>query len=285
MMGENGMAEVVVRSNDQLGECPLWDRRSGLVWWLDILKPAVQSYDPRTRRHRVYPLPGRNCGCAALRASGGLILAMDNGLHAFDVTSGLGELLCQPEPDKPENRYNDGRCDRSGRLWIGTMHLSTKKPTGSFYSIGPTLAVRRHLENLTVPNSTAFSPDDRILYFADTPRHIIWAFDFDIEAGEISNQRAFVDLSGRKAYPDGSCVDADGFLWNAEYGGGRLVRYAPDGRVDRTIEVPVENPTCCCFGGDNLDTLYVTSAAGSVAGSLLALDVGVRGLPEAMFAG
>lgn len=279
------MVEVAVKSNDQLGECPLWDPRSGLLWWLDILRPALQSYDPRTGNHRIYPLPGGNCGCAALRARGGLVLAMDTGLYAFDPAVGLGELLCQPEPDKPENRYNDGRCDRRGRLWIGTMHLSTEKPTGSFYSVAPALTVRCHAENLTVPNSTAFSPDDCTLYFADTPRHVIWAFDFDIDRGEISDRRAFVDLSGRKAYPDGSCIDADGFLWNAEYAGGRLVRYSPDGRVDRVIEVPVENPTCCCFGGDNLDTLYITSAASSAPGSLLAIDVGGGGLPEAMFGG
>jgi sugar lactone lactonase YvrE len=285
-MAEDGMAEVVVKSNDRLGECPLWDPRSRLVWWLDILRPAVQSYDPQTHQHRVYPLPARDCACAALRARGGLVLAMNNGLHAFDPAAGLGERLCQPEPDRPDNRYNDGRCDRRGRLWIGSMHLSTEKPTGSFYSVTPDLAVRRHLEGLTVPNSVAFSPDDCTLYFADTPHHVIWAFDFDIEAGDISNRRVFVDLSARKAYPDGSCIDGEGFLWNAEYAGGRVVRYAPDGRVDRVIEVPVENPTCCCFGGERLDTLYITSAASSASpGSLLAMAVGVRGLPEAMFGG
>jgi sugar lactone lactonase YvrE len=279
------MLEVAVNSGDRLGECALWDPRSGLVWWLDILRPALQSYDPRTRQHRVYPLPGRNCGCAFLRASGGLILAMDTGLHAFEPASGLGDLLCRPETGMPENRYNDGRCDRAGRLWIGTMHLSTEKPTGSFYSVAPDFTVERHLEDLKVPNSTAFSPDGGTLYFTDTPRHVIWAFDLDIKAGVIANRRVFADVSDRGAYPDGSCIDAEGFLWNCEYAGRRLTRYAPDGRVDRVVEVPVENPTCCCFGGENLDTLYITSAAGSKPGSLLALDAGVRGLPEAMFGG
>jgi sugar lactone lactonase YvrE len=148
--------------------------------------------------------------------------------------------------------------------------------------------------DVSVPNSTAFSPDDRTLYFADTPRHQILAFDFDLVAGTIANRRVFVDLTDRQGLPDGSCVDAEGFLWNAEFAGTRLVRYAPDGRVDRTIAMPVKHTTSCCFGGDNLDTLYVTTASSplsgeerktSPAGSLFALEPGVRGLPEAAFGG
>jgi sugar lactone lactonase YvrE len=288
------MLEIAVKAGDQLGECPLWCPRTKLLWWLDILKPALQSFDPKTQQHRVYPLPGRNCGCAALRAGGGFVVALDSGLRTFDPATGQSEPLCHPEIDRPSNRYNDGRCDRRGRLWIGTMDTEIRKPSGSFYCIEPDRSFRKQFTDLLVPNSTAFSPDDRTLYFSDTPRHMIWTFDFDIEAGAISNRRVFADLTSRKGQPDGSCVDAEGFLWNAEYGGSRLVRYAPDGRVDRTIEMPVENPTCCCFGGDNLDVLYVTSAsaplkpeerADSAAGSVLALDVGVRGLPEAEFAG
>lgn len=288
------MVEIVVKAGDQLGECPLWDFRTALLWWLDILKPALQSFDPKSGQHRVYPLPGKNCGCAALRAKGGFVVAMDNGLRTFDPASGKSELLCDTEPDKAENRYNDGRCDRRGRLWIGTMDTEIRVPSGSFYCVDVDLSIRREFGDLLVPNSTAFSPDDRTFYFSDTPRHIIWAYDFDLDAGAISNRRVFADLTDRKGLPDGSCVDADGFLWNAEFAGSRIVRYAPDGRVDRRIEVPVENPTCCCFGGDSLDILYVTSAsftlkpeqrADSLAGSVLALDVGVRGLPEAMFAG
>ena len=176
------------------------------------------------------------------------------------------------------------------------MDIGIRRASGSFYRIGADRSVLRLFDGITVPNSTAFSPDDRTLYFADTPRHVIWAFDFNLHAGMIGERRVFADLTARKGLPDGSCVDAEGFLWNAEYGGHRLTRYAPDGRTDRTIELPVTNPTCCCFGGDNLDTLYVTSATrraerrgqatrAAMEGGLLALDVGVRGLPEAAFGG
>ena len=223
------------------------------------------------------------------------MLALDNGLHGFDPATGKLSFLVHAEPNEPGNRYNDGRCDRRGRLWIGTMDIGIRRASGSFYRVGADRSVLRLFDGITVPNSTAFSPDDRTLYFADTPRHVIWAFDFNLHAGMIGERRVFADLTARKGFPDGSCVDAEGFLWNAEYGGHRLTRYAPDGRADRTIELPVTNPTCCCFGGDNLDTLYVTSATAApkpgqatpapMEGGLLALDVGVRGLPEAAFGG
>ena len=285
----------VVKSQDSLGESVLWCHRTNKVWWLDILKPCLQSFDPATKQHRVYPLPGPNCGCAALRASGGFVLAMDNGLHAFDPDSGTLELLAHPEPDPPTNRYNDGRCDRRGRFWLGTMDCDIRGPTGSLYRIGPDRSVQKMFDGISVPNSTAFSPDDRTFYFADTPKHTIWAFDLDIEAGTIANRRVFADLAARNGLPDGSCVDAQGFLWNCEFAGGRLTRYAPDGGAERTLELPVTSPTCCCFGGDALDTLYVVSSthrhsaqqreAEPFSGGLLALNVGVRGLPEAMFGG
>jgi sugar lactone lactonase YvrE len=284
-----------VEAHDALGESCLWCPSTGKVWWLDIRKPCLQSYDPATSEHRVVLLNGRDCGCIVRRASGGFVLAMNHGLHHFDPLTGQTEFLLHSEPQQPENRYNDGRCDRRGRLWIGTMDMALRRASGSFYRIDADRSWRRLFDGITVPNSTAFSPDDRTLYFADTPRHVIWAFDLDIDAGDIANRRVFADLSARNGLPDGSCVDAEGFLWNAEFGGHRVVRYAPDGRPDRTIELPVTNPTCCCFGGPALDTLYVTSAAqpanpgrvpaSPMEGALLALDVGVRGLPEATFGG
>ena len=286
------MTEVVrtIEAHDILGECCLWCPATRRLWWIDIQRARLQSYDPAQGEHRVFPLPARFCGCAALRQSGGFVLALDDGLYGFEPPTGRLDFLVHAENDRPGNRYNDGRCDRRGRLWIGTMAIDGDKPAGGFYRIDPTHTADRLLDGLTIPNSTAFSPDDRTLYVADTPQHAIWAFDFDIDAGTIANRRLFADLTARRALPDGSCVDADGFLWNAEYGGHRLTRYAPDGRVDRTIELPVSNPTCCCFGGDAFDTLYVTSASAGHAsqamdGALLALDVGVRGLPEAPFGG
>lgn len=291
------MTEIacVVQSRDALGESCIWCPATGRVWWLDILKPCLQSFEPATGSHRIYPLPGPNCGCAALRGQGGLVLAMPDGLHGFDPQTGKLQFLVHAEPGRPENRYNDGRCDRHGRFWIGTMHNDIREASGSLYCVGPDRSVRRLFDGIKVPNSTTFAPDDRTFYFADSFSRAIWAYDFDIDNGAISNRRVFADLTSHRGAPDGSCVDAEGFLWNAEFGGHCIVRYAPDGRVDRAIELPVRSPTCCCFGGPNLDTLYVTSSthlhnpkernAEPYSGGLLALDVGVRGLPEAAFGG
>lgn len=285
----------VVRSGDSLGESAIWCPTTRKVWWLDILKPSLQSFDPASGAHKVYPLPGSNCGCAALRASGGLVLATDSGLYAFDPDSGRRDFLFHPEPDPASNRYNDGRVDRRGRFWLGTMDCDISGPSGAFYRLGADRSVLKLFGDVLVPNSTAFSPDDSTLYFADTPRHTIWAFDFDINAGTIANRRVFADLSARKGLPDGSCVDAEGFLWNCEFAGSRITRYAPDGRVERTLDLPVTSPTCCCFGGGDLGTLYIVSsthrhsdeqrAAEPWSGGLLAIEVGVKGLPEAKYGG
>jgi sugar lactone lactonase YvrE len=148
---------------------------------------------------------------------------------------------------------------------------------------------------IVIPNSLAWSPDSRTMYFADSVRDLIWSFDYDLAAGTMSNERVFFDCTENPGSPDGSCIDADGCLWNAEYGGWRLVRYTPAGKIDRVIELPVQNPTCCCFGGENLDTLYVTSAAQKLsadelrsqplAGSVFAVRPGSTGLPESRFKG
>jgi sugar lactone lactonase YvrE len=161
--------------------------------------------------------------------------------------------------------------------------------------VSPDRSCARIRTGVIIPNSLAWSPDSSTMYFADTERDIIWSFDYDLQAGEMSNERVFVDCAANPGSPDGSCVDAEGCLWNAEYGGWRVVRYTPQGKIDRVIELPVQNPTCCCFGGERLDTLYITSAAQNLrdadlakqelAGSVFAARPGVRGLPESRFAG
>ena len=228
------------------------------------------------------PAPGRR-----LRAGDEL------GLHGFDPATGKLEFLLHPEADAPDNRYNDGRCDRRGRLWIGTMDREIRTPSGRFYRIGPHGTVLTLFDGISVPNSTAFSPDDSTMYFADTPRHTIWAFDFDIDAGMISNRRVFADLGYRNGLPDGSCVDADGYLWNCEYAGHRVVRYAPNGRVDRTHRTAGDEPDVLLLRRrQSRHALRHQRRAAAHArakrrhdGGLLAVAVGVRGLPEAAYWG
>jgi sugar lactone lactonase YvrE len=291
------MTEIrrVVAGDDILGETPLWCDRTQALWWIDIDRARLQRFTPATGRHQIYPIAARYLGSLALRESGGFVVARDLGLYTYDPGTGALDLIVQVEPPELDARLNDGRCDRRGRLWVGSMDNQLHRPVGSFHRIDATGAVTTQFGAIIVSNTVAISPDDRVLYFSDTRRYVTWAFDLDIEDGRLSNRRVFVDHTAANDRPDGACIDAEGYVWTAIFAGSRVVRYTPDGRVDRVVPLPVTNPTCPCFGGADLRTLYITSArkflsaerlaAEPWAGSLLAFDAGVRGLPEARFGG
>ena len=228
------------------------------------------------------------------RSAGSSILAgFAGGLELFDLESGARRLLAAIEEDRPTTRVNDGRLDRRGRLIFGTMDEDPggARPLGQIWSFGDRGA-RVLASGVRIANSIAFSPDGRRMYFADTPEKRIRIYDYDLDSGVLSGERVFVTVEG-PGFPDGSTVDADGCLWNAEWGGGRVVRYTPDGRVDRVLLLPASQVTCCAFGGSGLDRLYVTTARTGLersalaaephAGALFAFDVGVRGLADAPF--
>jgi sugar lactone lactonase YvrE len=284
----------VVESANRLGECSLWCERERLLWWLDIRAPALWRHDPASGETRSIALPAV-AGSFCFRARGAMVAALASGFHFLDPETGSVRPIADPEADMPENRFNDGRCDRRGRFFAGTMSDVRRDPTGSLYRLDPDLSCTRLRSDIIVPNSIAWSPDNRRMYFADTWRDRILAYDYDIETGAISGERLFADTSAHPGRPDGSCVDEDGCLWNAEYGGWRVVRYTPAGKVDRAIALPVSSPTCCCFGGAGLDTLYITSATQRLApdelarqplaGGVFAIRAGAKGLPEARFAG
>ncbi len=257
-----------------MGECPIWDERGQALWWVDIHGQAIKRFDGRLE---VFPVP-EPVGSIAFRARGGLLAAMQTGIYTWE--DGKLARFAAPQSHDQTHRFNDGRCDRAGRFfWAGTLKDPEFTPTGLLFRLHENKAVVRRTA-IAVPNSLCWSPDGRTMYFADSPRHKIWAFDYDAEAGEITNERVFA--TPHPGFPDGSCVDVDGGLWNAEYGAARVVRYTPAGEIDRVIEMPVKAPTCCCFGGARLDTLYITSANG---GGVFALMPGVCGLPESRFNG
>ena len=279
--------ECYVPGTELLGECPLWDDREQVLWWIDILAPALKRSDGKT-----YPLD-EAIGSFAFREKDGLLAAMKSGFCFFDVSANSLQKIVSPEADKPQNRLNDGRCDRAGRFWAGTMMESMRKPEGALYRLSPGGKCFSFRSGITVPNSLCWSPDGRTMYFADSPTRRILAFDYDAASGMPSNERLFATTEA--GFPDGSCIDADGCLWNAEYGGWRLVRYTPAGKIDRVIALPVQNPTCCAFGGRALDTLFITTARQrlsdleiqkqKLAGSVLALRPGSTGLVESRFNG
>jgi sugar lactone lactonase YvrE len=281
--------EALGAQPNRLGECPIWCERSARLWWVDVLAPALWSHDPATGTCMRHPIKARRLGSVALHEDGGLILACEDGLYAYDPASGRQTFLVDPEPAAQGHRKNDGRCDSAGNFWVGTLREADYAPVGALYRVAPDLAVTVADTGLAIPNALAFDPDRHRMYYADTRAYRIWVREHDPQTGTLGERRIFASTVA-PARPDGSCIDAEGCVWNAEYAGGRLVRYAPSGEVRRVIELPVTYPTCCCFGGPDLDRLYVTSArepltldqigAEPKAGRVLVIEAGVSGRPE-----
>ena len=284
-----------------LGEGIVWDDELGVLWWTDIQESLLWQHDPATGKERQWSLPQRVGSFVLTDAPGVLILGLAKKVVLFDTHTGTLQPLADVEPDNPTTRVNDGRADRCGNYVFGTMHEGGPEPIGSFYRFTPMGMLQRlALPNIAIANSIAFSPDGATMYWCDTPSRRIHACDYDGQTGDVSNIRIFADLrdqdaDGRhKGSPDGSTVDAEGCLWNAEWGGNRLTRYAADGRVLAQVSVPTSQPTCPAFGGAAFDALYVTTARDGLSAHRLAEDANagatlqlampnVRGLPEGRF--
>ena len=275
-------ATRVGSQTDLLGECPLWDERLHCLWWVDIRAPSLRRWDAARQALRTWPMPELVGSIALTERDGVVLVALRSRLALFDTASEVFETLVDA-PLPPDHRFNDGRCDRQGRFWVGTMHHLTRAPEGSLFCLDASGFKEVIQGGLAIPNSLAFSPDGRTMYFADSLQHRIDAFDYEPATGARGAGRALAHIAP-PAFPDGSCVDAQGYVWSAQFHNARLVRYAPDGRVDRTLTVPMKRPTCCTFGGNDLGTLYVTGvshsmsdaerAADPLAGALFAFDIG-----------
>jgi L-arabinonolactonase len=294
MDAEQASIEVLECDRGVLGESPVWSVREQALYWVDIRRQLLLRYDPAMRAVAQWKFD-EAVGSVVLRASGGVVLSLTSGFTSFSAESGFRLQLRSPEAHIPNQRFNDGRCDPRGRYWVGSMSDVDRIPTGSLYRIDPDWTAHKWLTGITIPNSLCWSPDGRRMYFADTIESTIFVFDYDLDTGRIANKRVFATTEGRPGRPDGSTVDAEGYLWNAEFGSWCVTRYAPNGRVDRRIHLPAQCPTSCAFGGSALDTLYVTTArhrlsaaeqkAQPLSGQILALHVGARGSEEPEFAG
>ncbi len=285
---------VATHQADTLGESPTWVEADGWLWWIDLRKPCLHRLVVATGQVDTWPMR-EVIGAVVARRGGDLVLALKDGLHAFDPGTGVVTPLVRVEDGPPDNRLNDAKCDAAGRIWCGSMWDYGLKTSGGLYRIDPDLSVTRVRSGVTVANALAFSPDSRTIYFTDSSRGHIERAGFDLDSGAIGAWSVLADAAAAPGRPDGATVDEDGYVWNARYQGGCIARFAPDGRLDRLIELPVTQPTSCAFGGPERRTLYVTTAtqnlsdeaqaAQPLAGALLALDVGVAGLPEPAFAG
>lgn len=287
--------QCVTQTRSLLGEGPTWSPRDSALYWVDILTPSVHCYDTHKGTDTEVKV-GSMVSVAIPKATGGLLVATPGGLMTLDLASKNLSFFCHPESDRPGNRYNDGKCDRMGRLWIGTLDMGTAANRGNLFRVNADGLWKKMDTGFTVANGLGWSPDNKRMYFADTPRRTIYVYDFDLMTGTIANRRAFITLDASDGTPDGMTVDEDGCLWVAIWDAWRVSRYSPEGQEILRIKMPVPRPTSCCFGGANLDTLYVTSASvrlneealasAPLSGSLFSIRIpGVRGLPETTFAG
>lgn len=286
--------DVLHEQRDTLGETPVWCGEHGLLWWVDIRAPALMCWDSGSQATRQWTMPELACAVVTAR-HGQVVLALRQGLFRFDPADESLRALVTLETGLPENRLNEARCDRQGRLWCGSMWDFGVQTRGSLYRIDADRTVVCARSAITVPNGIAFAPDGRSLYFVDTPTGRLEVADYDPASGRPGPWRTLVEPGVVPGKPDGSAVDSDGCIWSTRSGAGRLARFTPEGRLDRIVPLPVSQPTGLAFGGAALDTLFVTSsrqrmdaqalAAEPLAGAVLALRVGVSGLAETPFAG
>ena len=276
-----------------LGESPVWHRGEGALYWVDVRKPTINRFDPETGRNEEFIAP-EPVHAIALTRSHRLLAVLEASLAFVDCKAGAVEPLTDVV-EGIEDNLNDGRCDRAGRFWVGSKARDWVKPIGGLFRFDPDGSLHRLDEGIQLANGLGWSPDNRTMYFIDSQPRVIYAYDFDFTAGTVRNRRVLVRIAEEHGLPDGMTVDAEGFLWVAQWNGWRIVRYDPDGAVERVIRMPVARPTSCMFGGPDLRTLYVTSgtmrmtpdeiAAQPRAGNLFAIDTDIQGLPEPHFAG
>ncbi len=286
--------EVFVDHRSQLGEGPLWDPKTNRLYWVDTYGPALHSVDAAGQDMKSWPMP-EPIGACALRENGGAIVALRSGFFTLDFETGAVELLQKTHPGELRPRFNDGKTDRQGRFLAGTMDFEERDPVASLFRLDHDLSVTKIDDDIICSNGPCFSPDGKIMYFADSFEKMIYAYDYDPGTGDLVSRRGFASFKEFQGYPDGMTVDSEGGIWVAEVYSGRLLRYYPDGALDRVVGLPVFSTTSVMFGGPNLDIAFITSMARPFgdryhmekeAGMVFAVHgLGVTGLPETPFAG
>jgi D-xylonolactonase len=285
--------ECIWDARAALGEGPLWSVREQALYWVDILNHRLHRYSPLEQRTWQF---GHEISAVAERANGkGLIVTVRHGFAFFDPATEELTPAVDVEQHLPRNRFNDGKCDRRGRFWAGTMDFDASQPSGSLYRLSPDLRFAKMDSGYVVTNGPAWSSDERTLYHNDSVNGRTYAFDFDAENGTIANKRLFLQLSKEEGSPDGMTTDADGGLWIAHWGAGKVTRHDAQGNVTATVNLPCSQVTSCAFGGPDLTTLYITTAATGLsqqqlereplAGGLFAVDIGIAGVAANKFGG
>lgn len=287
--------ELVIDAKASLGEAAIWHARKQWLYWVDIDQGEVHRFDPVSDTDQVIEV-GQLVGTVVPRAGGGLMLAAERGFASLNLDTHELTIICDPERDLPDNRFNDGKCDPAGRFWAGTISLIRKAGTASLYCLDCDCTVRRMLGGLTNSNGIVWSPDGLTMYHIDTPTLQVKAYDYEARTGEIGNPRVVVTIPQGTGRPDGMTIDAEGMIWVAHWKGGRVTCWDPrTGSLKQTIHVPASQVTSCAFGGPDLDELYITTARIGLtpeelvdqphAGGVFRARPGVAGVEAAEFAG
>ena len=290
--GEEQAVRCIADVGANVGEGPVWVEREQALYWVDNKGRRVFRLCDDGRLES-FDMPLQVC-CIVPRASGGFMAGTDKGFAAIDLDGERIEIIANPEEDLPGNRFNDGKTDSQGRFWAGTMDNAEQRKSGSLYRLDADLSWSKVDSGYHVTNGPAFDPSRSRMYHTDSASRTIYLFDLS-DSGDISNKRVFVQFGEDDGHPDGMTVDSEGNLWVCFWDGWCIRRLSPDGDVIKTIEMPVQRPTSCCFGGPDLDRLYVTSASRGIdedslsmqpcAGALFLLQTGARGLAQIPFAG
>lgn len=283
----------MLESRSIQGEGPIWDPDKRILYWVDILAPALHLFDFRTGRDRSIPMPWMLSAVGRTNRER-VVLVTKGGVQLFDPDSSRLSLLANPEGHLPENRLNDAKVDRKGRLWVGSMSIAADPGQGSLYRIDGHGATVKMDRGFSVANGMAWSPDSKRMYLCDSGVGRVYSYDFDLAAGEIRDRKVLIDVPQSSGRPGGMTVDAEGYLWVAHFDGWSIGRYSPDGRLDRLVPLPIPRPTSVMFGGSDMKELYITSARirlsaeriaeAPLSGSVFRMLSDVPGLPEPQFA-
>jgi len=290
---QSDKAELVLDTKSELGEGAIWNYKTGELIWVNIKGEILNFYNPKTESNREM-FTGQMIGTVVPAESGKVMVALQNGIYSYAPDSGAKKLIVDPEADKPDNRFNDGKCDPAGRFWVGTMSLVGAKNAGALYRLDADSTIRKMIDGVGISNGIVWLADKTKMYYIDTPTRKVMGYDYDNETGDISNPKVAVEIPDGIGYPDGMTIDKKDNLWVALWGGSAVACFNPEnGELLRKIEVPAKNVTSCTFGGDDLGTLYITTARESTsdedlerfphAGGVFKVRPGVKGVKAHFF--
>ncbi len=261
--------ELVLDSQSDLGEGAIWNWKTGELIWINITGKILNFYNPKIGNNKEM-FTGQMIGTVVPAESGQVMVALKNGIYSLDPATGTKKQMANPEADLPDNRFNDGKCDPAGRFWAGTMSMTGQKEAGALYRLDSDSTIDKMMESVSISNGIVWSPDATKMYYIDTPTQKVMAYDYDNETGDISNPSVAVEVAKEMGSPDGMTIDADGNIWVALWGGSAVACWNPEtGKLLKKINIPAKNVTSCAFGGDNLETLYITTARQNTNGEEL----------------